>query len=75
VTFKVSDDLMHQQRRIIGSWVTRLHNMDQCAEDLADWKRYPRSLITDRFSLRDAAAAYALAAAGRAGKIIIRMEE
>lgn len=74
VTFKVSDDLMHQQRRVIGSWVTSLHNMDQCAEDLADWKRYPRSLITDRFSLGEASEAYALAASGRAGKIIIRME-
>jgi len=71
VTFKVSDDLMHQQRRIIGSWVTSLHNMDQCAEDLADWRRYPRELITDRFSLTDAAAAYELAAGGRAGKIIL----
>ncbi|HTI03035.1 MAG TPA: zinc-binding dehydrogenase [Acidisoma sp.] len=75
VTFKVSDDLMHQQRRIIGSWVTSLHNMDQCAEDLADWKRYPRDLITDRFSLTQAAEAYALAASGRAGKIILRIAE
>ncbi|MCB8877774.1 zinc-dependent alcohol dehydrogenase family protein [Acidisoma silvae] len=75
VTFKVSDDLMHQQRRIIGSWVTSLHNMDQCAEDLADWKRYPRDIITDRFSLVEAPAAYALAASGRAGKVIIRLED
>ncbi|MCB8883754.1 zinc-binding dehydrogenase [Acidisoma cellulosilytica] len=75
VTFKVSDDLMHKQRRIIGSWVTSLHNMDQCAEDLADWKRYPRDIITDRFSLAQAAEAYALTASGRAGKVIIRMED
>ena len=75
MTFRVSDDLMHQQRGIIGSWVTSLHNMDQCAEDLADWQLYPRDLVTDRFSLQDASAAYALAATGRSGKIIIRLED
>ena len=75
VTFRVSDDLMHQQRPIIGSWVTSLHNMYQCAEDLADWQLYPRDLVTDRFSLQDASAAYALAATGRSGKIIIRLED
>lgn len=74
VTFRVSDDLMHKQRRIIGSWVTSLHNMDQCTEDLADWKLYPRDLITNRFALADAAQAYALAAGGRAGKIVIQMD-
>lgn len=74
LTFRVSDDLMHRQRRIIGSWVTSLHNMDQCVEDLADWKLSPHTLITDRFPLARAADAYALAATGRSGKVIITTE-
>ncbi|STJ10037.1 putative zinc-binding dehydrogenase [Escherichia coli] len=46
VEFEVSADLMHHQRRIIGSWVTSLFHMEKCAHDLTDWKLWPRNAIT-----------------------------
>jgi threonine dehydrogenase-like Zn-dependent dehydrogenase len=71
VQFDVSEDLMHRQRTLIGSWVTSLHHMEQCCADLADWNMHPHTIITDRFPLDRAADAYALAAAGRGGKVVI----
>ncbi len=71
VQFDVSEDLMHRQRTLIGSWVTSLHHMDQCCADLADWDLHPHSIITDRFPLDGAGSAYRLAAEGRGGKVII----
>jgi threonine dehydrogenase-like Zn-dependent dehydrogenase len=75
VHFNVSEDLMHMQRTLIGSWVTSLHNMDQCCEDLDDWGLQPHRIITDRFPLSQAAEAYALTASGRAGKVIIQFDD
>lgn len=71
VEFEVSADLMHHQRRIIGSWVTSLYHMEKCARDLTDWKLYPHSAITHRFSLEQAGEAYALMASGKCGKVVI----
>lgn len=71
VQFNVSDDLMHRQRTLYGSWVTSLYNMDRCCDDLAAWGLHPHDIITDSFPLDRASEAYALMAAGRSGKVVI----
>lgn len=75
VEFEVSADLMHHQRRIIGSWVTSLFHMEKCARDLTDWKLWPHSAITHRFSLAQAGEAYALMASGKCGKVVINFPD
>ena len=72
---EVSADLMHHQRRIIGSWVTSLFHMEKCAHDLTDWKLWPRNAITHRFSLEQAGDAYALMASGKCGKVVINFPD
>lgn len=74
VQFDVSDDLLHRQRTIYGSWVTSVHNMDQCCEDLDAWGLHPHDIITDAFALDEAAAAYRLMAGGKSGKVIIAFD-
>lgn len=75
VEFEVSADLMHHQRRIIGSWVTSLFHMEKCAHDLTDWKLWPRNAITHRFSLEQAGDAYVLMASGKCGKVVINFPD
>jgi threonine dehydrogenase-like Zn-dependent dehydrogenase len=71
VTFNVSDDLLHTQRTLYGSWVTSLHNMDQCCDDLVAWNLHPDRIVTDVFPLSRASEAYALMATGKCGKVVI----
>lgn len=75
VEFSVSADLMHHQRRIIGSWVSSLFHMEKCAHDLTDWKLYPHQAISHRFTLEQAGEAYALMASGQCGKVVINFPE
>lgn len=71
VTFQVSDDLMHKQRTLIGSWVTSLSHMEQCCDDLVAWGKHPDRIVTHRFPLEKAPEAYALMAEGKCGKVVI----
>ena len=75
VQFDVSDDLLHRQRTLYGSWVTSVHNMDQCCEDLDAWGLHPHDIITDSFPLERAPEAYALMAGGRSGKVVIEFAD
>lgn len=57
----------------MGSWVTSLPRMEELLELLVRWDLRPERLVTHRFSLDQAAQAYAAAAAGAAGKVAITM--
>lgn len=74
VTFQVSDDLMHKQRTLIGSWVTSLANMEQCCDDLVGWNVHPDRIVTNVFPLSEAAKAYEVMSAGNSGKVVIDPE-
>ncbi len=71
VKFNVSDDLLHQQRTVYGSWVTSLDNMEQCCEDLVLWNKHPDIIVTNTFNIEQASKAYKLMAKGQCGKIVI----
>jgi threonine dehydrogenase-like Zn-dependent dehydrogenase len=73
--FQPSRDIIHDQKSIHGSWVTTIWRMEELVERLVRWKVRPEALITHRFALKDAAAAYALMASGKCGKVAVVFDE
>lgn len=67
--FQPSADIIHDQKRIHGSWVTSIWRMEELVERLVRWNIHPADLVTDRFPLSEVAQAYALMAQGRSGKV------
>jgi threonine dehydrogenase-like Zn-dependent dehydrogenase len=75
VTFRPSEDLIHDQKTLYGSWVTSLWRMEELVERLVRWNIHPEALITHRFPLETVAEAYALMARGRCGKVAVVFDE
>jgi len=75
VGFRPSEDMIHDQKTIYGSWVTSLWRMEDLVERLVRWKLHPHALITHRYQLEQAAEAYALMASGRCGKVAVVFDE
>jgi threonine dehydrogenase-like Zn-dependent dehydrogenase len=75
VAFRPSEDIIHDQKTIYGSWVTSLWRMEELVERLVRWRMHPDVLITHRFTLDQAAGAYALMASGRCGKVAVVFDE
>jgi threonine dehydrogenase-like Zn-dependent dehydrogenase len=71
VTLDVSQDLIHRQISLYGSWVTSLRHMSELLANLVRWDLRPDVTVTDRFTLADADKAYKLADSGTAGKVAI----
>jgi threonine dehydrogenase-like Zn-dependent dehydrogenase len=71
VAFNPSPDIIHDQKTIYGSWVTSTWLMEELVERLVRWNLHPEEIITHRFSLGDAAEAYALMASGHCGKVAV----
>lgn len=71
VDFEVSRVLIHRQVTLHGSWVTSLRHMEDLLDRLVRWNVRPERVVTDRFALGDAEAAYRLADGGAAGKVAI----
>ena len=70
-----SPALIHPQLTVIGSWVTSIGRMEELVELLVRWDLHPERVVTDRFPLDQAAAAYRTADEGRAGKVVIVMDK
>jgi threonine dehydrogenase-like Zn-dependent dehydrogenase len=68
---EVSDLMLHKQLTIFASWVTSLRGMESVARLFAEAGRHPAEIVSDRFTLDDADAAYKLAASGAAGKVVL----
>ena len=71
LTLDVSQELIHRQITLYGSWVTSLRHMAELLEYLVRWGVRPERTVTHRFALAEAAEAYALADAGTAGKVAV----
>jgi threonine dehydrogenase-like Zn-dependent dehydrogenase len=71
VSFDVSPLVIHPQLTIVGSWVCSITQMEELVELLVRWDLHPDVMVTDRFALAEAEAAYRLADSGRAGKVAI----
>ncbi len=75
VSFRPSEDIIHDQKTISGSWVTSLWRMEELVERLVRWNLHPDVLITHRFTLEQAVDAYSLMASGRCGKVAVVFDE
>jgi threonine dehydrogenase-like Zn-dependent dehydrogenase len=71
VGFDVSQAMIHKQVTLYGSWVTSIGHMSDLLTHLDRWQIHPEDIVTDRFTLDDAAAAYELADRGTSGKVCI----
>jgi len=71
VSFQPSPDIIHDQKTIVGSWVTSTWRMEELVERLVRWNLHPEEIITHRFSLEQADEAYALMAQGKCGKVAV----
>jgi len=71
VTFNPSPDIIHDQKTILGSWVTSTWLMEELVERLVRWSLHPEQIVTHRFPLEQAAEAYRLMASGRCGKVAV----
>ncbi|MFZ4456843.1 MAG: zinc-dependent alcohol dehydrogenase family protein [Bacteroidales bacterium] len=75
VEFNPSPDIIHDQKTIYGSWVTSIWKMEELVERIVRWGIHPEDLVTHRFTLDQAAEAYALMAEGRCGKVAVVFDE
>ena len=75
VGFKPSEDIIHDQKTIYGSWVTTIWRMEELVERIVRWGIKPEALITHRFTLDRVADAYALMASGKCGKVAVVFDE
>ena len=71
VAFDVSPLMIHKQVSLYGSWVTSIGHMEDLLRHLDRWQLQPSRIVTDTFTLDEAAAAYELADRGTAGKVVI----
>ena len=71
VSFDVSAVMIHPQLTVVGSWVCSIGQMEELVERLVRWDLHPEAMVTDRFGLEEAGAAYRRADAGTAGKVAI----
>ncbi|MCY1153263.1 MAG: zinc-binding dehydrogenase [Sphaerochaetaceae bacterium] len=75
VHFNPSEDMLHDQKTLIGSWVTSIWKMEDLVEKIVRWNIHPEDLITHRFPLEKADEAYALMASGACGKVAVCQDE
>jgi threonine dehydrogenase-like Zn-dependent dehydrogenase len=69
----VSHDLIHRDLTVLGSWVTSVGRMTELTQNLPRWGLHPERIVTHRYELDEAAAAYATADEGASGKVAIVM--
>jgi len=74
-TFQPSPDIIHDQKKIHGSWVTSIWLMEELVERLERWGIHPADLVTHRFTLENVGDAYSLMADGRCGKVAVVFDE
>ncbi|MEN8905650.1 MAG: zinc-binding dehydrogenase [Clostridiales bacterium] len=75
VSFKPSEDIIHDQKTIFGSWVTNIWRMEELVEKIIRWNIHPEDLITHRFSLDNISKAYSLMESGNCGKVAVCFDE
>ncbi len=75
VSFHPSEDILHDQKTIYGSWVTSIWRMEELVERIVRWGIHPDALITHRFPLEEVSEAYALMASGECGKVAVVFDE
>lgn len=73
VHIEVSQQIIHKQLVVIGSWVFGIHELGQVLTYVADHEIDLASLVTDVFDIDDAQTAFEIADASASGKVVITM--
>ncbi len=75
MTIDVSDQLIHRQISVHGSWVSSVQHMAELIELLGRTREHPERIVTHRYPLADAGEAYRTADSGAGGKVCIVWED
>ncbi|GAA3749467.1 zinc-binding dehydrogenase [Streptomyces tremellae] len=75
MSLDVSEDVLHKQVLISGSWVTSVPGMTRLAELLARRGLHPEALVSDRFPQAEAGRAYEAAVGRAAGKVCLVFDD
>lgn len=75
VSFDVSQELLHKEITLSGSWVSSVPNMAACARLLGARDMHPETVVEYRLPLSEAARGYELAVGQATGKICFVMED
>ncbi len=65
----VSQELIHRQLTVVGSWMTSTWRMADLLARLAGWELHPEEVVTTRLPLDSAGEAYRTADMGQGGKV------
>ena len=71
----VSDELIHDQKTLVGSWVSSTWRMQELVEKLVRWQIHPEALVTHRYALADVGEAYRTMAGGASGKVAVVFDD
>ena len=71
----VSNQLIHDQKTLVGSWVSSTWRMEELLERLVRWGIHPEDLVTHRYPLSDVSSAYRTMADGKCGKVAVVFDE
>ena len=71
VSFEPSPLLLHKQLTLHGSWVCSIGQMEELVEKLVAWDLHPECIVTHKFGLDEAKAAYEVFDSGQSGKVAI----
>lgn len=74
-SFTPSNDIIHDQKTIYGSWVTNIWRMEDLVDRIVRWGIHPEDLITNRYPLNRVDEAYDLMASGKCGKVAVVFDE
>jgi threonine dehydrogenase-like Zn-dependent dehydrogenase len=71
LTTDVSEELIHRQITLFGSWVASVHHMRELLDNLDRWGLHPGNVVTHTFPLTEVDDAYRTADSGIGGKVAI----
>lgn len=74
VSFDVSEQLLHKEITLTGSWVTSVPHMIEVADLLARSDAHPELLVDRSFELRDVDEAYRFASSTEGGKACVTFD-
>jgi threonine dehydrogenase-like Zn-dependent dehydrogenase len=74
VRIEVSQQVIHKQLTLIGSWVFGIYELGALLRYVADRKVGLGSLVTDVYPIDEASKAFAVADGAASGKVVITME-
>ena len=66
-----SDEIIHQQKTLIGSWVSPVWRMEELVKRMVRWDLHPEKMVTHKFKLDEAAEAFRVMAEGKCGKVAV----